>query len=80
MEDGRYFTLVSAAGRFVFPKGTILAHAKLIRDSITGSLFGHGVIAPKIDKQKPEKAMVWIKDYVAGPLSKANIRFEWIPS
>lgn len=71
MDDTRYFTLTSPAGHFVFPRTTILSHAKLIRDSITAG--SRGAIAG-VRPPRPENAMNWIKEHIMG---RGGISFEW---
>lgn len=73
------FTLTSPAGRFVFSKGTILSHAKLIRDAITASFRGTIPSCPRIDATKPHLATMWIQNHLGGPIAK-NVLFEWDPT
>jgi len=68
------FTLTSVEGRFVFPGGTIMSHAKLVRDTLVAGRRG---AIPHVSRPRPENAMRWLKDNVAGPVPN-NIRFEWI--
>lgn len=79
MEISGYFTLATKAGYFIFPVGTVLNHAKLIRDTISASFFGAFLGAPQVKASEPEKAPLWIRDYLGGPVGKANISFQWVP-
>lgn len=60
-------TLTSKAGRFTFPDGTILSHAKLVRDTITA---GSRRAIPQTSRPTPANAQQWFKNNVAGPLGE----------
>lgn len=66
-----FFTLTSSAGRFVFRKGVLLSHAKLIRDAVTGRCH-----APA-SNLTPDNVAGWVKLRLSGSINK--ISFEWIP-
>lgn len=75
-----HYTLTSTAGKFIFPKNTLLSHAKLIRDTITASFRGAIPGAPRIDARKAQFAPRWIRENLAGPIAQAGIAFEWDPT
>lgn len=75
----KHFTLTSKAGDFVFPRETILSHAKLIRDTITASMMGSLPHTPRINPSKPKFAPRWVRDHLNGPIASAGYAFEWIP-
>lgn len=76
----KYFTLTSPSGHFIFSSDTKLSHAKLIRDTITGSDRGSipGLFAPP--RHKPHFSAGWIREHLPGPVANAAISFEWVPS
>lgn len=70
-----YFTLTSKAGRFVFPRGTRLSHAKLIRDTITAGFLGH--LQDMTGRpQKAKSIQHWIQSNLNGPANHNS--FEWV--
>jgi hypothetical protein len=68
-----HYTLTSSAGHFVFPKETILGHAKLVRDTVTAGSRG---TIPHTPIPTPTTAIHWLRDYMGGSISKTD--FEWI--
>lgn len=80
VEDKKFFTLTSTAGKFVFDKSVLLNHAKLIRDAITASFKGSLPRTPMVDPAQPDRAPHWIHEHLAGPVGKAFYPFEWDPT
>ena len=68
-----HYTLTSAAGHFIFPKGTPLGRAKLVRDTITAGSRG---TIPHTPRPRPGNAQAWMQSHVAGPIC-TEISFEW---
>lgn len=68
-----HFTLTSPAGRFSFPKGTILSHAKLIRDTVTAGYRG---TIPHTSRPTETNVVVWVREQIMGPAAKNN--FKWV--
>lgn len=68
--DDRYFTLTSAVGKFIFPRSTIMSHAKLVRDTIVGTVLG-----PE-KSPTPNNVNHWLKNNLQGPVK--DTQFEWV--
>ena len=75
MED-KWYTLTSPAGKFYFPRSVVLSKAKLVRDSLTAGSRG---AIPHTPRPRPDNALAWLKNHVAGPLHK-EVQFTWIPA
>lgn len=73
MDDSRYFTLTSTAGKFIFPRPTIMSHAKLIRDTVTGALMTRTTKKPPFT---PDTVVRWVRETVMGPAK--DTQFEWV--
>ncbi len=61
-------TLVTPIGKFEFDAGTIMSHAKLVRDTIMGAVMtGERII--------PRAAQRWVRENVEGPVKYTE--FQW---
>ena len=61
-------TLVTQIGKFEFDAGTIMSHAKLVRDTIMGQVMdGQRII--------PRAAQKWIRENLEGPAKYTQ--FQW---
>jgi hypothetical protein len=68
------FILTSPAGSFTFPPGTIMSHAKLVRDFITTMVVDPSAENPP----RPERARAYVYEHMNGPAK--NTMFTWQPN
>lgn len=71
----RYYSLTSPAGTFEFSREVPLSHAKLVRDTITASVFGANTGTPIRRNGNP---MTWLRSNMEGNIK--NTPFQWYPA